>query len=52
MLFVISNLRLLFVSVPVNVHASPRSTWFPWPRCTARVTHNCGIAVFLWVGRK
>jgi hypothetical protein len=30
--------------LPVNVTASPRSTWSPWPRWSASVLHELGIA--------
>lgn len=35
----------LLVSVPVNVTASPRSIWSPWPHWSAVALHDFGISV-------
>lgn len=44
---VLCSLALLIAALwlPVNVLASPRSNWTPWPAWTARTLHDAGISV-------
>jgi beta-lactamase regulating signal transducer with metallopeptidase domain len=36
---------LFFVWLPIDVLASPRAQWSPWPKWTAHLLHDCGIVL-------